>query len=151
MRAQFFSIDNDGNGFIEASEVHAILKRLHGDEADATQVEQMLLFLDTNKDGIISFAEFISAYAQREFKAVPMESNVVSAVSAEFVALLYEGAGLLPSRVGGGREYHATTFGSQKSNLKLSGKHFLMKEASHCIMLMKAKICYLHKKKKIYI
>ncbi len=53
----FQSLDKDGNGYIEATELRAISKEL-GRELDSIEADECLKDIDINKDGKISFPEF---------------------------------------------------------------------------------------------
>ena len=53
----FSSLDKDGNGFIEATELKAISKEL-GRELDSAEVDECLKDIDINKDNKISYEEF---------------------------------------------------------------------------------------------
>lgn len=53
----FSSLDKDGNGFIEATELKAISKEL-GRELDSAEADECLKDIDINKDNKISYEEF---------------------------------------------------------------------------------------------
>ena len=53
----FKSLDKDGNGYIEATELRSISKEL-GRELDSVEADECLKDIDINKDGKISFPEF---------------------------------------------------------------------------------------------
>lgn len=53
----FSSLDKDGNGFIDASELRTISKEL-GRELDSAEADECLKDIDINKDNKISYEEF---------------------------------------------------------------------------------------------
>lgn len=53
----FNSLDKDGNGYIESSELRAISKEL-GRELDSAEADECLKDIDINKDNKISYEEF---------------------------------------------------------------------------------------------
>merc|ERR1712050_718239 len=56
---QFMEMDEDNNGFVTASELHAMLKVVDPSVWTDTAVRRLVRVLDKNKDGVINFEEFV--------------------------------------------------------------------------------------------
>ena len=63
MRQTFDEFDEDGNGFISASELQRAIARLadDGEAVSADEVDAMIRTVDRNGDGQIDFGEFVQA------------------------------------------------------------------------------------------
>lgn len=61
LEAAFKSFDTDGNGFLSAEEVQIVMSK-KGRHMTRNEVKSMIKSLDTNKDGKISFNEFIKMF-----------------------------------------------------------------------------------------
>ena len=58
MRQLFRTFDRDGNGFISASELRKVMKRL-GTRISAEEVERMVRKADADGDGKVNYEEFV--------------------------------------------------------------------------------------------
>lgn len=71
-RNAFDKLDSDGSGFIESSEVEALLGDVYGDDIPPFEITAFLDFFDANNDGRISWEEFErglgAAYAKKRRK-----------------------------------------------------------------------------------
>lgn len=61
LRATFRQFDQDGSGYIEASELQKILTKM-GRPFSKTQIDQLVKSLDTSGDGKIAFDEFAKLF-----------------------------------------------------------------------------------------
>jgi Ca2+-binding EF-hand superfamily protein len=61
LRAAFREVDTDGSSTITAEEVSAALRMLHIDVSLAT-AQRLTRLVDKNKDGVISYSEFVKAF-----------------------------------------------------------------------------------------
>ena len=61
LEAAFKKYDSDGNGFLTVDEFQAVMSKT-GRQMSRSEVKSMLQSLDSNKDGKISFEEFIKLF-----------------------------------------------------------------------------------------
>lgn len=62
LRAAFNSVDNDGSGSIELSELSTLCGKVDLPNVDHAAVQDLFKEMDTNHDGKISFEEFVAWY-----------------------------------------------------------------------------------------
>jgi len=75
VRQAFEKIDKDGEGFIERAELRQLLVDMEAEPTDE-QLQQCLEKLDLDKDGRISFEEFVTWYSHSE-ERIQAEMNIV--------------------------------------------------------------------------
>ncbi|OMJ78225.1 hypothetical protein SteCoe_22028 [Stentor coeruleus] len=57
---EIFSLfDRNGNGRIEASELQVVMSQVSGEAVPESEVNEMLLEADINKNGVLELSEFI--------------------------------------------------------------------------------------------
>ena len=59
IRAQFRTLDKDGNGLVSAEEIREVLTAL-GDRLSDEDVEEMIRDVDKDGDGQVNFEEFVA-------------------------------------------------------------------------------------------
>jgi hypothetical protein len=94
----FNRADADRSGFIEEHEVKDMLCDLKGSAVSNAEASAMKALIDADGDGRISLSELIDGISKIPLTRVPLEHDTEGIVAAEFVAVVYEMAGLLPRR-----------------------------------------------------
>jgi len=94
----FNRADADRSGFIEEHEVKDMLCDLKGSAVSNAEATAMKALIDADGDGRISLSELIDGISKIPLTRVPLEHDTEGIVAAEFVAVVYEMAGLLPRR-----------------------------------------------------
>ncbi len=94
----FNRADADRSGFIEEHEVKDMLCDLKGSAVSNAEASAMKALIDADGDGRISLPELIDGISKIPLTRVPLEHDTEGIVAAEFVAVVYEMAGLLPRR-----------------------------------------------------
>ena len=59
IRAQFRTLDKDGNGLVSAEEIREVLTSL-GDELSDEEVNEMIRDVDQDGDGQVNYEEFLA-------------------------------------------------------------------------------------------
>jgi len=59
IRAQFRTLDKDGNGLVSAQEIREVLTAL-GDRLSDEDVDEMIRDVDTDGDGQVNYEEFLA-------------------------------------------------------------------------------------------
>jgi Ca2+-binding EF-hand superfamily protein len=61
LHTSFRQFDQDGSGYIQASELESIMHKM-GQRVNRSQIDAMVKSLDTSGDGKISFDEFVKLF-----------------------------------------------------------------------------------------
>lgn len=91
IRAAFDTFDNDGTGFITAKDLRPLLQYL-GDHPSSKELQELIILVDADGNGVIDFDEFMTLVVMRSRHA-HTEAQVIEA----FKMFDEEGTGLVPT------------------------------------------------------
>ena len=98
MRANFKAYDANGDGTIEKTELHKILKDLGMGDLSDEKVDEVFNAIDTNSNSVIEYIEFVHLFGQVKDKGV-------EALSKEMITV--KGAGTRTETASGGHHTYA--------------------------------------------